>query len=67
MKIKRTTSDRPKLNVSEVASYCGVCAMTVYRWIKHKDIPFLLAGKSYRFDQIEIDKWLKNNNKIHPW
>jgi excisionase family DNA binding protein len=48
------------LSVNEIAEYLGVSKETIYRWLSQKKIPAHRVGKKWKFNAIEIDKWVKS-------
>jgi excisionase family DNA binding protein len=50
-------------NAQEVADYLGFKIGTIYHWISQEKIPHNKVGRMPRFDQDEIDAWLKTKNK----
>jgi excisionase family DNA binding protein len=44
--------------LDEVAAYLRVHPSTVYRLLKHKQIPAFKMGSDWRFNQESIDRWL---------
>jgi len=53
------------MTVKEVADYLKVNERTVYRMAAASKIPAFKVGGSWRFKQIEIERWIKeqsNNN-----
>ncbi len=59
------STDRPLLSARRVGLRLGVSAWTVYRLTKHQQLPFLLIGGVYRFDQDELDRWLDERRQRH--
>jgi excisionase family DNA binding protein len=50
------------MSVSEIAVHLGVAAITIYRWLEKGHIPAHRVGKQWRFNQNEIDAWVKSGN-----
>jgi len=49
------------LTVEEVASSLSVSPKTVYSWVGQGKIPHIrVAGKTIRFRENEIERWLKS-------
>jgi len=46
--------------IEEVATMLKVAYLTVYRWIKAGKLLAVKAGKQYRIEKKELDKFLKN-------
>ncbi|MGD9116880.1 MAG: response regulator [Dehalococcoidia bacterium] len=47
------------MTVEEVARLLRVTKKTVYRLLERGDIPAVKVGHSWRFDKVEIDRWVK--------
>ncbi len=47
------------LSIKQVAKYLGVSEKTVYRLVKKGEIPAIKVGNQWRFNQQEIDGWLR--------
>lgn len=55
-------SRKPRLKTTkEIARYLRVSRDTLYVLIKKNKIPFLRVGGQYRFNQKDIDNWLKDD------
>lgn len=52
---------RPRLlNVQGLSEYLSLPVSTIYTWVSMKKIPGVVRlGRALRFDQLEIDRWLK--------
>lgn len=50
------------MSVGEIAEHLGVAAITIYRWLERGHIPAHRVGRQWRFNQSEIDKWVKSGN-----
>lgn len=50
------------LTVKEVAEYLKVNERTVYRMASAKKIPAFKVGASWRFQQTEIELWIKEQH-----
>lgn len=46
--------------IEEVSVMLKVAYLTVYRWIKAGKLEAVKAGKQYRIEKKELDKFLKN-------
>jgi excisionase family DNA binding protein len=51
------------LTLSEVARFLRVHPSTVYRLLKHQDIPAFRVGSDYRFTQEAIESWMKKRSE----
>ena len=56
------------LNIDEISVLLGKSKGQVYQWVSDSshglnDFPFLKAGKSLRFSQNAIIKWMQGNGK----
>lgn len=50
------------LTVKQVAEYLKVNERTVYRMATAKTIPAFKVGTSWRFKQLEIEQWIKEQH-----
>ena len=50
------------LTVNEVAEWLGAKKFTVYSWVHEGRIPHKKAGRLLRFDQDEIEAWLRTTS-----
>lgn len=50
------------MTIEEVAAYMQVSRFTVYRLAKGRAIPATKIGRQWRFQQGEIDRWLRQQN-----
>jgi excisionase family DNA binding protein len=50
------------MSVNEVAEHLGVAAITIYPWLEKRLIPAHRVGKQWRFNQSEVDAWVKSGN-----
>ncbi len=48
------------LSVEEIAEYLGVSKDTVYAWISKKGMPAHRVGRFWKFQQTEIDTWVRS-------
>jgi len=46
------------LTVSQLAQLLQISVSTIYGWVDHDHIPFLMAGDLIRFDPIAVDAWM---------
>lgn len=46
--------------LEEVADMLKVAYLTVYRWVRSGKLEAVKAGKQYRIEKKELDKFLKN-------
>ena len=51
------------LTLSEVARFLRVHPSTVYRLLKHQDIPAFRVGSDYRFTQEAIESWMRKRSE----
>jgi excisionase family DNA binding protein len=49
----------PVLTADELSTYLRIHRSTVYRMIRHREIPFFRMGTDYRFSREAIDEWRK--------
>ena len=47
------------LSPQELSHYLGIAIQTVYEWTSQKKIPYIKLGRLVKFDQQEIDEWVK--------
>jgi excisionase family DNA binding protein len=72
MKSRNTvkTSDRTQpikvLTVCEVSDYLHVHSSTVYRLLKHNQIPAFHMGSDWRFNIEAINQWCLRQEKPRP-
>lgn len=50
------------MSVNEIAEHLGVAAITIYRWLEKRQIPAHRVGKQWRFNQSEVDAWVKSGD-----
>lgn len=50
------------ITVVDVAQHLGVAAITIYRWLEKGQIPAHRVGRQWRFNQAEIDEWVKRGD-----
>lgn len=48
-------------SIKEVSKTLKVAYLTVYRWIHTKKLPAIKAGKQYRINKIDLDKFVSMN------
>jgi len=46
--------------VADIADHLGVAAITIYRWLEKGQIPAHRVGRQWRFNQSEVDAWVKS-------
>lgn len=46
-----------QLNVRDVAGIFNISEKTVFRWIKHRNLPVYHVGEEYRFSRSELLEW----------
>ena len=47
------------ISPSQLAQNLNVSKFTVYDWVYDRKIPFVKIGKLVRFNEEDIEKWLK--------
>ena len=63
----KTNTQLPRvLTIREVAEFLRVHPSTVYRLLKHRQIPAFRVGSDYRFSREEIDQWRLNAGAQRP-
>ncbi len=45
------------MDVEELAGYLGISKWLIYKYIKHREIPFIPFGRLVRFDRMVVEKW----------
>jgi len=50
------------LMIKEVAEYLKVTERTIYRLAAARKIPAFKVGGSWRFSQVDIDRWIQNQS-----
>ncbi len=53
--------DKRYLSPKELSEYTGFSVYTIYLWIRQRKIPFIKKSRLNKFDKVEIDKWLKED------
>jgi excisionase family DNA binding protein len=51
------------MTVGEVAAYLRVHTTTVYRMLRHREIPAFKVGSDWRFNRDTIDKWMRERTE----
>lgn len=55
----------PKLiDVDELADYLRLKKQTIYNWLHQGKISGIKVGGVWRFDQREVDAWLRSRRRI---
>ena len=47
------------LSPQELSQYLNLSIQTIYEWTSQKKIPYIKLGRLVKFDQQEIDEWVK--------
>lgn len=55
------------MTLRQCAEFLGVSTTTMYRYVKHTDIPFRMLGTRYRFNVQQIEEWLERQNHAHSF
>ncbi|MBP9817340.1 helix-turn-helix domain-containing protein [Candidatus Shapirobacteria bacterium] len=50
-------------SIEEVSKMLKVAYLTVYRWIRSGRLESVKAGRQYRINKIELDRFIKYNDK----
>ena len=53
------------MTIGEVASYLKVSKETIYKMVQLGEIPGMKIGNQWRFDEEDLELWLKENKKKH--
>lgn len=54
------------LDIDELAKYLTISKSTIYKMLSSSQIPGHKVGRHWRFDQNEIDNWVRNKNASIP-
>ena len=54
-------TDETVLTVKQVAEYLQLKQSTVYTWAQEGKIPAVKVGRSWQFNQSEIERWIEEN------
>lgn len=49
----------PWLSADDIAAHLGVTKDTVYTWIAAKGMPAHKVGRLWKFQALEVDKWVR--------
>jgi excisionase family DNA binding protein len=52
------------MTIGEVAAYLRVHPSTIYRLLKHQEIPGFKIGSDWRFTKTAIDHWVTERGKL---
>ena len=50
------------LSPQELSEYMGIAIQTIYEWTSQKKVPYIKLGRLVKFDQGEIDTWMKSQS-----
>ena len=53
------------MTVDEVALYLKVSRSQIYKLAQSNKMPCSKIGQQWRFNQLDIDNWLRANNKLN--
>ena len=56
-------SDKPVMNIKEVADYLGVHPMTVYKFAQKGKLPAFKIGSDWRFHRKFIEAWIEEQTQ----
>lgn len=45
------------MDVDDLSAYLGISKWMIYKYVKHREIPFIPFGRLVRFDRTAVDKW----------
>lgn len=63
--LKHESLDSEKLiNIGELADYLRIQKQTIYNWLNQGKITGIKVGGVWRFDQKDIDAWLKSRRRV---
>ena len=54
-------TDDQYYSIEEVSKMLKVAYLTVYRWIRSKQLSAIKAGKQYRISKAELDKFVNKH------
>jgi excisionase family DNA binding protein len=52
------------INIEELADYLRLQKQTIYNWLNQGKISGIKVGGVWRFDQREIDEWLRSRRTL---
>jgi len=52
------------IDIDELANYLKLQKQTLYNWLHQGKISGIKVGGVWRFDQKEIDNWLKSRRRL---
>lgn len=52
------------INIEELADYLRLQKQTIYNWLNQGKISGIKVGGVWRFDQREIDEWLRTRRML---
>ena len=52
------------IDIDELANYLKLQKQTIYNWLHQGKISGIKLGGVWRFDQKEIDSWLKSRRRL---
>jgi len=52
------------IDIDELANYLRLRKQTIYNWLHQRKISGIKVGGVWRFDQREVDKWLKSRRRL---
>lgn len=52
------------INIEELAEYLRLQKQTIYNWLNQGKISGIKVGGVWRFDQKEIDDWLRSRRMV---
>lgn len=63
--IRQESLDTEKLiNIDELADYLRIQKQTIYNWLNQGKITGIKVGGVWRFDQKDIDAWIKSRRRV---
>lgn len=58
--------ERQLINIHELSALLGVSMNTLYGWVNRRKIPYVKVGRLVKFDQRDIETWVKER-KVDVW
>jgi excisionase family DNA binding protein len=56
----------PWLSADEIARHLGISKETVYRWVRHDELPAHRIGRLLKFKLSDVDAWVLGRGSTGP-